>query len=44
VTEGPTRDPEAVVPDRADDDRDTGWSEPEQDDDERITRERPPHW
>lgn len=42
MSEGPPQDP--VVPERSDDDRDTGWSEPPEDDDERITRERPPHW
>ncbi|MFZ5872361.1 MAG: hypothetical protein ACOYXW_17775 [Actinomycetota bacterium] len=38
-----------VVPDRADDDRDVGWGDHAHDDgddpdDERILRERPPHW
>lgn len=36
-----------VVPDRSDDDRDRGWGDDgagEGDDDERLTRERPPHW
>lgn len=34
-----------VLPDRSDDDDDVGWGEPaEDDDDERFTRERPPHW
>jgi hypothetical protein len=33
-----------VLPDRSDEDTDLGWGElPESDDDERITRERPPH-
>lgn len=33
------------LPDRSDDDRDEGWGEvPAADDDERLTRERPPHW
>ena len=30
--------------DRAADDRDIGWGDRPEDDDERITRERPPHW
>ena len=38
-----------VLPDRSEDDRDTGWGEREdggdQDhDDERFLRDRPPHW
>jgi len=36
---------EPTVPDRSDDDSDDGWGEgPPEDDDERLTRERPPHW
>lgn len=42
-------DDEPVVPGRADDDRDVGWGAHADDDghdvdDERILRERPPHW
>ena len=33
-----------IVPDRADDDTDTGWGEPDADRDGDILRERPPHW
>ena len=35
-----------VLPDRADDDSDTGWGErdDDRDDDERFLRDRPPHW
>jgi hypothetical protein len=33
-----------VLPDQTGDDTDEGWSQPEQDDDERLQRERPPHW
>jgi hypothetical protein len=36
---------EPVIPDRADEDRDHGWGDQDlEDDDERFTRERPPHW
>lgn len=45
---------EPVLPDRSDDDRDRGWGGSEDSraddpdspdpDDERFTRERPPHW
>jgi hypothetical protein len=36
---------EPVLPERADDDRDEGWGEPpDPEDDDRILRERPPHW
>ena len=39
-------DDEPVLPDRAADDDDRGWGErpDDADDDERLTRERPPHW
>ncbi|MFP5334111.1 MAG: hypothetical protein ACLGIV_02250 [Actinomycetes bacterium] len=38
-------DDEPVIPERADDDRDAGWGERDrEDDDDRILRERPPHW
>lgn len=34
-----------ALPDRADDDRDRGWGERDDgDDDERFLRDRPPHW
>ena len=34
-----------VLPVRSQDDTDVGWGErPEPDDDERLNRERPPHW
>ena len=34
-----------VLPDRSEDDRDNGWGEREDpDDDERFLRDRPPHW
>jgi hypothetical protein len=32
-----------IVPDRSDEDTDLGWGELPESDDERITRERPPH-
>jgi hypothetical protein len=32
------------APGRAPDDTDLGWNEPTRDDDERILREKPPHW
>ena len=43
------RDEDApLVPDRADDDSETGWGDhddsPDRDDDDRFLRERPPHW
>lgn len=37
-------DDEPVVPERSDDDTDRGWGDEDAADDERITRERPPHW
>jgi len=33
-----------TTPGRAPDDTDVGWNEPGRDDDERILREKPPHW
>lgn len=33
-----------ILPDRSDDDTDTGWGEPDLDRDGDILRERPPHW
>jgi hypothetical protein len=44
---GRPRDDGPVIPDRADDDRDRGWGDDADSrdaDDERLTRERPPHW
>ncbi|GAB2698862.1 VOC family protein [Thalassiella azotivora] len=35
---------EPVIPDRSADDRDEGWGERAEDDDERWRREVPPHW
>jgi hypothetical protein len=36
---------EPVLPTQSTEDTDVGWGEPpEQDDDERLVRERPPHW
>ncbi len=36
---------EPVLPTRSQDDTDVGWGEPPApDDDERLNRERPPHW
>ncbi len=36
---------EPVLPTRSRDDTDVGWGElPEPEDDERLYRERPPHW
>jgi hypothetical protein len=33
------------LPEQTTDDTDLGWSEPEEvDDDERLLREKPPHW
>lgn len=37
--------PEApVIPDRSDDDADVGWGERSDENEERLQRERPPHW
>jgi hypothetical protein len=34
-----------VLPEQTTDDTDRGWSEtPDEDDDERLIREKPPHW
>jgi hypothetical protein len=34
-----------VLPDQTSDDTDRGWGEaPDEDDDERLIREKPPHW
>lgn len=33
-----------ILPDRASEDRDEAWGDRSGDDDERILRERPPHW
>ena len=34
-----------ALPTQSEDDTDVGWGElPEPDDDERLSRERPPHW
>jgi hypothetical protein len=36
---------EPVLPQRSEDESSIGWGEaPEPDDDERLRRERPPHW
>ena len=41
----PVGDDEPVLPVRSPADTDIGWGEPpEPDDDERLSRERPPHW
>jgi hypothetical protein len=41
----PDRDDQPVLPPQTLDDTDRGWGEqPEPDDDERLRRERPPHW
>jgi hypothetical protein len=46
VTPDPDRDDESpVLPERSSDECDLGWGErPEPDDDERLRRDRPPHW
>jgi len=39
------QDDKPVLPARSQDDTDVGWGErPEPDDDERLNRDRPPHW
>jgi len=41
----PDPDGQPVLPVRSQDDTDIGWGEaPEPDDDERLYRDRPPHW
>ncbi|MGH3199430.1 MAG: hypothetical protein ACRDNT_26705 [Streptosporangiaceae bacterium] len=41
----PEPDDQPVLPARSREDTDAGWGErPEPDDDERLSRERPPHW
>lgn len=43
-TRGP-RDDKPVLPQRSKDDDDRGWGDdPGDDNDERLRRERPPHW
>jgi hypothetical protein len=37
--------PQPVLPEQSREDTDVGWGErPEPDDDERLSRDRPPHW
>jgi hypothetical protein len=41
----PARADKPTLPDRGRDETDVGWGErPEPDDDERLNRDRPPHW
>jgi hypothetical protein len=41
----PDPDEKPVLPEQSEDETGIGWSEdPEPDDDERLRRERPPHW
>jgi hypothetical protein len=36
---------DAVLPEQTSDDTDRGWGEePEEDDDERLKKDKPPHW
>jgi hypothetical protein len=46
MSENAGYDDDAVLPEQTSDDTDRGWSEPsdESDDDERLLREKPPHW
>jgi hypothetical protein len=42
---GPDPDERPVLPEQSDDEAGIGWNEaPEPDDDERLRRDRPPHW
>lgn len=42
---GPSPDRGPVLPDRSREDTDAAWGEyPESDDDDRLYRDRPPHW
>jgi len=44
-TSPPDPDDKPVLPTKSQEDTDAGWGErPEPDDDERLYRERPPHW
>ena len=41
----PDPDDKPVLPEQSEDEAGVGWGEaPEPDDDERLRRERPPHW
>jgi hypothetical protein len=41
----PDPDDRPVLPQQSTDETDVGWGEqPEQDDDERLRQDRPPHW
>jgi hypothetical protein len=41
----PEPDDQPVLPEQSREDTDVGWGErPEPDDDERLSRDRPPHW
>jgi hypothetical protein len=33
-----------VLPDTTSDERPDGWGEPDESDDDRLERDRPPHW
>jgi hypothetical protein len=46
VSEHPGSDDGKVLPEQSADDTDLGWGErpDEADDDERLRREKPPHW
>ena len=41
----PDPDDQPVLPEQSEEERGLGWGEaPEQDDEERLRRDRPPHW
>ena len=45
TTPGPAADDKPVLPAKSRDETDIGWGDPpEPDDEERLRRERPPHW
>lgn len=49
MSEQPDRDDDAVLPEQTSDDTDRGWGDDavesdEESDDERLRREKPPHW
>jgi hypothetical protein len=45
MSENQGYDDDAVLPEQTSDDTDRGWGEePEEDDDERLKKDKPPHW
>jgi hypothetical protein len=44
MSEPPGYDAQPRLPEQSSDDTDRGWGEAPEDDDERLTREKPPHY